>query len=271
MKPGNAAHNETPNPFALTPERRAELREIHAGCNHKRRAMKSLAEAYAQVCNVSYTNDPFSGVLDVDPLTMGILRAAAEEYWKLAPRAEAPTTEEALKFLENAVEYCNEHLDRRERSTDPKMQNRMELLILKNDRKFFSGPQDKAEFATFEIRDIAPVFGLDDSRIRHILKAISEESETYWSDRLKGVQFVSRIEGKRRETCYTIEIFDLLCDYEEYRKILRMATPPNREPRSTEEMLETWDFWKERKNKYEENVEWMESVDLPFVPDSPDR
>ncbi len=271
MKPENADHNETPNPFVLTTERRAELRESHARCNYKRRAMNSLAKAYAQVCSESYTKDPFSGVLDVDPLTMRILRVAADEYWKLAPRAEAPTTEEALELLENAVEYCNEHLERSERSSAPEMQNRTELLILNNTRILFSGPKDKADLATFEIRDIAPVFGLDESRITRILKAISEESETYWSDRLKGVQFVSRIDGKRRETCYTIEIFDLLCDYEEYRKILRMATPPNREPRSTEEMLETWDFWKERKKKYEENVEWMDRVDLPCVPDSPDR
>ena len=271
MKPENAASNETPSPFTLTSERRAELREIHAGCNHKRRAMNSLAEAYAQVCSVSFREDEISGVIDVDPDTMDILRAAAVVYWTIAPRAEGPTTKEARNFLNTFIECSYELLDRSERSSAPEMRNRMEFLILKNTRKLFSGPKDKADLATFEIRDIAPVFGLDDSRIRHILKAISEESETYWSDRLKGVQFVSRIEGKRRETCYTIEIFDLLCDYEEYRKILRMATPPNREPRSTEEMLETWDFWKERKNKYEENVEWMESVDLPFVPDSPDR
>ena len=271
MKPENADHNETPNPFVLTAERRKELRVSHARCNYKRRAMNSLAEAYAQVCSVSFTPDDISGVIDVDPRKMCILRVAADKYWKLAPREKPPTMEKALDFLNNIVEYCDKHLDRIERSSAPEMRNRMEFLILKNTRKLFSGPKDKADLATFEIRDIAPVFGLDESRITRILKAISEESETYWSDRLKGVQFVSRIEGKRRENCHTIEIFDLLCDYEEYRKILRMATPPNREPRSTEEMQETWDFWKERKKKYEENVEWMESVDLPFVPDSPDR
>ena len=271
MKPENADHNEMPNPFVLTPERREELRESHARCKYKRRAMNSLAKAYAQVCSVSFTPDDISGVIDVDPLTMDILRAAAVVYWTIAPRAEGPTTKEARNFLNTFIECSYELLDRSERYSVPEMRNRMEFLILKNTRRFFYGPKDKVDLATFEIRDIARVLGLDESRITRILKAISEEPETYWSDRLKGVQFVSRIEGKRRETCYTIEIFDLLCDYEEYRKILRLATPPNREPRSTEEMQETWDFWKERKKKYEENVEWMESVDLPFVPDSPDR
>ena len=256
-------------PRSLTPDREADLWRTCVRCTLKKLVLKNVACAYEKICRDSFSPNPSSpGVFDVDPRTMADLRMAVRAFWKHVDAKKAPTAKDTKTLLETVIRAC-ERRSQRNTSSEPEMNNRMELIVFAENRNLFSGPADKADCAPFEICDIAPLYQRVEPQVERILKKMEQEPDTYWRDTLTKVQFVSRVRGKRRGTCYTKEVFDLLCDYDEFRTIRRM-----KKPRSAEEKQATWNFWKACKKKLGEPAEWMDRVSVPGVeclPDEPDR
>ena len=174
MKPKKDSPIEDMFPRSLTPEREAELWRTCVSCTLKKRVLKNVAWAYEQICRDSFTPNPSSpGVFDVDPRTMADLRMTVRAFLKHVDAKKAPTAEDTKTLLETVIRAC-ERRSQRNTSSEPEMNNRMELIVFAENRNLFSGPADKADCAPFEICDIAPLYQRVEPQVERILKKMNK-------------------------------------------------------------------------------------------------
>lgn len=279
--------------FVLDPNRERQLRKSYAVCRIKRKLIMALYPAYEDVYR-SWASEENTGsrnnrdeILDLDAQTLASVRETIKTIWneieeclKSLKRPEAcsdvtiPDEETLKERIMSDMDLKSEKLDEEERimsyiDSGPSSRHSnsdypiVSFIINPQTRKPRHEGDRVPKNNLFEIRDIAIIMNKSVATISRSLDAIDKESTTFWKDRLDSIVHEGRTGGKRCSMSFSKEIFPLLCDFREYLLLKKMMRPPRRDPRSPEEMMSTWQFWKSLKEEANEDTQWMDEAQIP--------